>query len=226
MEQKIKVFFIDDDIFLGQVVTVALQAEGYEVIYQTSLAGARESVIESHPDIIILDVEIGDGNGIKAAPELKAIAPDTPILFVSSHIDSKAIEQALDTGAVTYIKKPFEIDELVAYIKRYAVPYIYRISVGALTLDTETHTLLLGSKIIKPLSESEYKLLKLLAAYPNRMVSRELIVKEVWTEDSPSEQSLNNLMSKLRKYLSEDPQLELTTVKNKGYQLTMPVTDD
>lgn len=70
-------FFIDDDIALGHIYTMILQEEGYEVLYQTSLNGAKACIVETHPDMIVLDVEIGNKNGIEAVPELKAIAPNT-----------------------------------------------------------------------------------------------------------------------------------------------------
>lgn len=222
MEQKTKVLFIDDDLFLGQIVVTTLQEKGYEVIYQNSLIAAKSCLAEAHPNIIILDVEIGTTNGIEAAPQLKALAPEIPILFVSSHTDSETAIQALSAGGETYLRKPFDIEELAAYIKRFAKSHNYAISIGALTLNTETRELWdADSKLIKPLSESEYKLLRLLAAYANQTVSREQIEKEVWTNSMPSEQSLNNFISKLRKYLMADSKLELITMQKEGYKLTI-----
>lgn len=220
MDEKIKVLFIDDDLFLGQIITTALQEKGYEVSYQNSLAGAKAALSELHPHILVLDVEIGTSNGIEATPQLKAIAPDIPILFVSSHTESDMAVKAIHAGAVNYLRKPFDVEELVAYIEHFAKPHNYLITIGTLTLNTETRELLdKNGKVIKTLSESEYKLLKLLAAYPNQTVNREQIEKEVWAESAPSEQSLNNFVSKLRKYLAEDPALTLSTMQKEGYKL-------
>lgn len=222
MDKKIRVLFIDDDLFLGQIVTTTLQKKGYEVMYQNSLAGAKSALAESHPDIMILDVEIGTGNGIEAAPQLRAIAPDIPILFVSSHTDSDTVIQAISAGAVNYLRKPFDIEELAVYIGRFAAPHNYLIAIGTLTLNTETRELLdKDAKVIKLLSESEYKLLKLLAGYPNETVSREQMGKEIWTENIPSEQSLNNFISKLRKYLVADTTLKLVSTQKEGYKLAI-----
>lgn len=222
MDKKIKVLFIDDDLLLGYTVTMALHEKGYEVMYQNSLAGAKAALSESHPDIIILDVEIGTGNGIEATPQLKTLAPDTPILFVSSHADSKTAIQAIDAGGVSYLRKPFDVEELAAYIERFAKPHNYLVTISTLVLNTETRELLdKDAKVIKLLSESEYKLLKLLAAYPNETVNRTQIEKEIWTEGASSEQSLNNFISKLRKYLVADPKLELVAVQKEGYKLAI-----
>lgn len=222
MDRKTKVLFIDDDLFLGQIVVTTLQEKAYEVVYQNSLAGAKASLTESHPDIIVLDVEIGTTNGIEAMPQLKAIAPETPVLFVSSHTDSHTAIQALNAGAVNYLRKPFDIEELIAYIERFAVAQTYSIAIGALSLNTETRELTDShADIIKLLSESEYKLLKLLANHLNHTISREQIEKEIWAGRGGSEQSLNNFISKLRKYLAVDSFLELITVQKEGYKLSL-----
>ena len=71
---------------LGNIVTLALEDSGYEVHYQTSLAGIKMVVKEMQPDIMVLDVEIGAMNGIVVVRELKAIVPETPVLIVSSHV--------------------------------------------------------------------------------------------------------------------------------------------
>lgn len=218
--KRIKVLFIDDDTLLGHIVLTDLQEEGYDALYQTSLAGVKACITESHPDIIVLDIEIGDSNGIDIAPELKALAPDTPILFTSSHTDGDTIAKALNVG-VGYIKKPFEMTELRAYLQRYThvSDSLHHISIGSLSLDTETHQLKQGTRVIRQLSDSEYKLLKLLAAYPNQTIGRKQLEQEVWPGGSSNEQSLNNFISKLRKYLSDDKQVELATVQKNGYQL-------
>lgn len=72
MEAKVKILFIDDDITFGRICTIILQEKGYEVFYQTTLNGAKACIAEAHPDIIVLDVEIGNQNGIEVAPEINS----------------------------------------------------------------------------------------------------------------------------------------------------------
>ena len=67
MEAKVKILFIDDDITFGRICTIILQEKGYEVFYQTTLNGAKACIAEAHPDIIVLDVEIGMGTAINPA---------------------------------------------------------------------------------------------------------------------------------------------------------------
>lgn len=219
--EKTKVLFVDDDVALGNVVVLALEEAGYEMHYQTSLVGISQVIKEWNPDIIVLDVEIGCKNGIEMASELKILAPDTPLLFVSSHVDGGHILKALAVGGVAYLKKPFEIEELLAYIIRYAPNFHPAgIVIGQFELNVEERLLIKEGQSAHKLTTFECKLLKLLALNLNTVVTREQIEQELWEGTSGSEQSLNNYIAKLRKYLSEDKQLELLTIPKVGYKLS------
>ncbi len=219
---KTKVLFVDDDLALGSIVSLAMEDVGYEVHYQTSLAGIRTVMAELQPDIVVLDVEIGAGNGIDAIPELKQVAPEVPVLVVSSHVESVNVVKALEVGAVSYLKKPFEVAELLAYIQRFAHPGRPKgIEIGMFCLKADENLLLKGDEKARKLSLLESKLLKMLAQNLNRVVTREQIEQELWgkyTTES-SGQSLNNYIARLRKYLAEDRRIELATVPKVGYRL-------
>lgn len=220
---KIKVLFVDDDVALGNIVTLALEEAGCEVHYQTSLAGIKNVVKEVCPDIIVLDVEIGSTNGIEVIPVLKLIAPKTPVLIVSSHGESENVMKALEAGAVSYLKKPFEIVELLAYIHRFATPSpAGGVKIGMFRLRVEENLLMKGDEVVRKLSLFECKMLKLLVLNLNETVTREQMQQELWGESATesSEQSLNNYIVKLRKYLSEDERLNLVTQPKVGYKLS------
>ena len=116
------------------------------------------------------------------------------------------VTQALDAGGIAYLKKPFEIDELVAYIKRHTNTSSHAsfLQIGQLTLYTQDYILMKGEQIVKRLTLSEGKLLTLLANHPDETISRQEMEQELWEDGYTNEQSLNNFMAKLRKYLSED----------------------
>lgn len=109
MMSKAKVLFIDDDVMLGNIVTMALTEEGYAVHQQNSLTGIKAVVNEFRPAIIVMDVEIGVEDGIDVMPELYAVSPEIPIIVISSHTESNELIRALRNGAIAYLKKPFEI---------------------------------------------------------------------------------------------------------------------
>lgn len=220
MMEKIKILFVDDDVALGNVVAVALNEAGYETYYHSSLAAIHSVIQELTPDMIILDVEIGKKNGIDAMPELKRIAPEIPVLFVSSHIESSVVAQALQAGGIVYIKKPFEIEELLAYIDRHTtVSRRKGIEIGKFMLCVEENVLMEDEEVIKQLSSFECKLLRILALHVNQVVSRQQIEQELWQGNCGNEHSLNNYIAKIRKYLASDAQLELTILPKIGYKL-------
>lgn len=224
---KIRVLFVDDDMSLGSIVTLALEDAGCEVHYQTSLAGIKAVVKELQPDIMVLDVEIGTKNGIEVIPEVRLAAPGTPVMIVSSHVESGNVAKALEAGAVTYLKKPFEIVELLAYIRRFVKPFRAKgLGIGMFHFNAEEHLLMKGEEVAKKLSVLEYKLLKMLVLNINDIVTRKEIGQELWGEyvTESCEQSLNNYISKLRKYLAEDNTLELVTVSRVGYKLAAIVS--
>ena len=222
--EKTKVLFVDDDVALGNVVVLALEDAGYEIHYQTSLVGISQVVKEWNPDVIVFDVEIGCKNGIEMASEIKMLAPDTPLLFVSSHVDVENISKALSVGGSAYLKKPFEIEELLAYIIRYAPNFHPEgIVIGQFELDVEGRILMKKGQEVHKLTVFECKLLKLLIQNINTSVSREQIEQELWGEAEGNEQSLNNYIAKLRKYLSDDSRIDLITLPKFGYKLACEV---
>lgn len=170
----IKVLLVDDDVMLSSIITAALKDEGYEVHYQSSLTGITTILNEFKPDIMVLDVEIGTSDSIDNASELKMAAPGTPILYISSHTESHEVARALKSGAVAYLKKPFSVEELIAYVDRHAHPVSNAIiKIGSLELDIQTRTLYQASKELKRLSKLEFSLLKLLYSHKGEIVSYE-----------------------------------------------------
>lgn len=218
---KARVLFIDDDIMLGNIVVMALTDEGYVVHQQNSLTGIKAVVSEFRPAIIVMDVEIGAEDGIDVIPELYTVSSNIPIIIISSHIESHEVARALRNGAAIYLKKPFETEELIAYIERYANAaqnLISKIKIASLELDVQNHILYQGSEKLKRLSKMEFALLLLLNEHQGEIVSHDEISK-LWEEAVVDNHSIYNLVGKLRKILSVDARIELATVGKDGYIL-------
>ena len=129
----------------------------------------------------------------------------------------------MEAGAVNFLRKPFEIVELLAYINRFVKPFCAKgLGIGMFHIKAEENLLMKGDEVKRKLSLFEGKLLKLLILNLNQVVTRELIEQELWggIVTASSEQSLNNYISKLRKYLAEDKRLVLATIPQVGYKLS------
>ena len=186
MEKK-RILFIDDDVTLGTIVTLALNEAGYETHYQTSLTAITSVIHELNPHLLLLDVEIGKDDGIDKALQLKALAPDIPVLFVSSHVESAEVVRALRAGAVAYLKKPFELEDLLAYVQRYTSDTFAEIRIGHFTLNPKERLLTTETGEARTLSLSECKLLSLLASHRNEVVTRAEIEDVLWQGEAANE---------------------------------------
>lgn len=220
----IKVLLVDDDVMLSSIITAVLKDEGYEVHYQSSLTGITTILNEFKPDIMVLDVEIGTSDSIDNASELKIGSSwYSHFYYISSHTESHEVARALKSGAVAYLKKPFSVEELIAYVDRHAHPVSNAIiKIGSLELDIQTRTLYQASKELKRLSKLEFSLLKLLYSHKGEIVSYEKI-EELWEDAIMNEHSLYNYIVKLRKVLAADPNISISTIGGNGYMLLAPM---
>lgn len=219
---KKKVLLIDDDFALCCVLILALQEAGCKVHYQTSVIGALSVVQSLQPDIIILDVEVGEKNGIDTFEALKPVISQIPVLFISSHTDAEYVKRAINAGGVAYLKKPFSPDELIAYVNRFTnsekettIPF------GHSSINWNTRALITPEDRHIRLTPLETRLLKLLLSNLNEVVLREQLEGALPEEGSSvsAGQTLNNYIARLRKYLDADTSITIKTIPRRGYQL-------
>lgn len=219
MDNKIKVLFIDDDMLLGATIHDALEEKGYEVEYLPSLMVAEEIVHKWGPDCIIIDIDINGKDGINAIPALHLGIHDVPVIVVSSHTECEERIRALENGAVSFVRKPLEIEEIAAYINRFCQQKMQNvIELSSLKLNLDTYMLYKGTEEIKTLSKQEYVLLNILYKGLNKRVSQESIKRELWKDANVDDHALYNLIIRLRKILNVDSTLSISNVKG-GYIL-------
>lgn len=220
----IKVLIVDDDAVLGATLTLGLENLGMQPIYQTSLAGLQAVVESSHPDIILLDIEVGDNNSIEQMQQIKLYAPHTPVIFMTSHVDAGYLPKAFGEGAVAFLKKPFEIDELAAYIQRFAhgdqtQDVASMINMGKYSLSINSRDLSFDKKIECRLTAKQFQVLKLLLKNSGDNITRQQLRKELWPDGNASDASLDNYISQLRKIFAKDERIQIVTIPKIGFRL-------
>lgn len=231
MRQK-KVLIIDDDLTVGAILNHVLTDSGYHVHYQTSLIGLQEVLSTLLPDVIILDVEIGNSNGIDFLATIKSLVGNTPVIFISSHSNSEFKIRAIKGGGIAYLVKPINNEELLAYVENFTNTYIKSVEVisfGRWTLSPENRALTYNRRVSVRLSKKEFALMRLLAANSSRVVLRSEILSELYDDDSARvfmDLSVNNFISSLRRHLSIDLSIEIRTVTKVGYKLFMRKSHD
>lgn len=120
MEDKQKVIFIEDDPNLGLIIVLALQSKGYEVCYANTLSGIQDMIEKDCPNILLLDLEVGNQNALDYLPFIRSKHPSLPVLIASSHNEGEEITRCYEAGANHYTKKPYDIQEFAQIIgKRY-----------------------------------------------------------------------------------------------------------
>lgn len=222
MEDKQKVIFIEDDLNLAQIIVLALQSKGYEVCYANTLSGIQDMIEKERPNVLLLDLEVGNQNALDQLPFIRSKHPSLPILIASSHNEGEEITRCYEAGANHYTKKPYDIQEMDFLIQRFCkktCPISNSISIGDYQLEISTHKLSYKQEPSKTLSPKDFKLLYLLSKQFNQPVSREKLFQEIW-DGQEAHDSLNNSISRLRKLLEKDTTLSIDAVKGTGYILS------
>ena len=162
-----KLIYIEDDQILGNLITQALVDYGFEIDFRTTLNGLQESLASMLPDLLILDIEVNNQSCLDILPAIRSQYPQLPIIIASSHTNGAKIIRSYDAGADHYIKKPYDVTELVFQIQNL-------------------------------LQQSEKQLPAIWKIGTYQVDTRKQLLEEIWGNDS-SEESLNNIISQLRK---------------------------
>lgn len=223
-----KVLIADDDAQLVRALAVTLAARGYDVVTARDGRAAIDSVITERPDLVLLDLGMPRLDGIGVLEGVRAWS-QVPVLVLSGRTDSSDKVDALDAGADDYVTKPFQMDELLARLRALGRRRIVAseetptITIGALVVD-------LVAKQVTPedgpairLTPTEWRLLEVLVTNPDRLLTREMLLTEVWGPTHGNDSGYLRLyMAQLRRKLEPDPSHPryLVTESGMGYRFT------
>ena len=229
MEENLKILLCEDDENLGMLLREYLQAKGYEaVLCPDGEAGYREFQ-KTKFDICVLDVMMPKKDGFSLAQDIRQQNAELPIIFLTAKTLKEDILEGFKIGADDYITKPFSMEELVMRIeailrrvkgKKTRENTIYHI--GRFTFDTQKQLLSSGDKQTK-LTTKENELLALLCAHANEILQRDYALKTIWIDDNYfNARSMDVYITKLRKHLKDDDQIEIINIHGRGYKLITP----
>ncbi len=225
---KAKILLVEDDPGLGFVIQDNLKENGYTVhLCRDGKEGLMQ--FNSQPyDLCILDVMMPKKDGFELAQDIRKLNTDVPIIFLTAKAMVEDKVKGFKAGADDYITKPFSNEEfllrLEAILKRTSgaekmdeAPKTF--TVGTYTFDPDNFLLQSGA-YSKTLTRKEAGILKLLCERRNQVIERELITNLVWGDDNYFVgRSLDVFITKLRKYLSEDPKVNISNVHGVGFKL-------
>lgn len=225
-----KILLVEDDPNLGALLLEYLQLKGN---YEVSLCGDGEEalkVFHTKPfDLCILDVMMPRKDGFTLARDIRKVNAEIPIIFATAKSMMEDKTEGFGLGGDDYITKPFRIEELLLRIKallkrskadasaRNREETLFRI--GKYEFDYKTQLLRIEGKEQK-ISGKEADLLRLLCLHANELLPREEALLNIWNTDNYfTGRSMDVFLSKLRKYLKDDPAVEILNVHGKGYRL-------
>jgi DNA-binding response OmpR family regulator len=222
-----KILLVEDDPSLGFVIKDNLTLKGFNVTLCKDGEEGENAFTAQPFDICILDVMLPKKDGFTVAKSIRAKDKSVPILFLTAKSMMEDKLAGFQTGADDYITKPFSLDELICRIEvflRRSQPAVESnghsvYTVGGFSFDPSNLTLKHKSTE-KTLTQKEAEVLKLLYQNRDRVLKREEILKEVWGDDDYfMGRSMDVFISKLRKYLKEDPSIQIVNYHGVGFRL-------
>ena len=225
---KQKILLLEDDPNLGFVLQEHLESNGFTVTLITNGEDGLEESGRKRFDLCLVDVMMPRKDGFMFTREFRQKDPDTPIIFLTAKSLKEDRVQGFKVGGDDYVTKPFSMEELLlrigAVLKRSRKSGLPGGSstIGKYEFDSDKQVLAKGSKKQK-LTAKESQLLQILSVHRNAVVQRSEILKSVWGDDSYfNGRSLDVFVSKLRKHLAGDSDLEIKSIHGKGFKLISP----
>lgn len=226
-KMKNKILLVEDELDMSLIVADTLCAEGYDVATAADGALGLNKFITEGADLVIADVMMPKMDGFEMARLIRRKSVDIPIIFLTAKSGIDDVEKGFDLGANDYLRKPFELRELIARVKallrsttQFSVP-VYQI--GRYTFDPTTQKLIIGNHEIE-LSNIEARLLELLAANIGRTVDASAMMTAIWQRDEPSNRnSMHGYIHKLRQALRLDSNIAIVNQRAYGYMLTVAI---
>lgn len=224
---KTRILLAEDDENLGSLLKEYLNIKGYETELYPDGNKAFKGFIKEHYDLCILDIMMPEKDGFTVAKEIRLINSDIPIIFLTAKSHKEDVLEGFTIGADDYITKPFSMEELLSRIEailrrtKHGLDDDSRdvFQLGNYVFETKKQLLTHGTKVQK-LTTKESELLKLLCTNKNRVLERNFALRTIWIDDNYfNARSMDVYITKLRKYLKEEPSIEIINVHGKGYKL-------
>lgn len=230
MKNNNKILLVEDDESLGYLLTEYLKMKNFDIVWKKNGVSALETLNIDYFDLIILDIMMPDMDGFTLASKIKQQFTDTPFIFLTSRSLKIDVLKGFSLGAVDYLKKPIDEEELVVRLntllntlstkKLSSNSHQTKFILGDFIYNKDTLQLVYKDDIIQKLTFRENKLLYLLVLKQNELCTHKEILTNIWGKnDFFSRKSLNVFISRLRKYLAKDSSIKIENIHNLGFIL-------
>ncbi|AQS95002.1 DNA-binding response regulator [Polaribacter sp. BM10] len=221
---NIKVLLAEDEASLGMIVKESLESRNFKVFHAENGKIALENYQKEKPDILVLDVMMPIKDGFTLAKEIRAENKHIPIIFLTAKSQTSDVLEGFNNGGNDYLKKPFSMEELIVRIKAL---------LNRIQLKTDTENIKIGNYLFnltkqtltfseeeQQLTHREAQLLFYLFEKKNEVLDRTFILNKLWgNDDFFNARSMDVFISKLRKKLKKDENIQIINVRGFGYKL-------
>lgn len=221
LETMEQILIVEDDRGLSQGLCKALQAENRKIITCQDLKSAREQLLLGSVSLILLDINLPDGNGLAFLEEIKAKTEATPVILLTANDTDLDIVEGLESGADDYVTKPFSLAVLRARVntqlrKKMTSSESSRIQIDHFCFDFGAMVFYVGDTKIE-LSKTEQKLLHILVENRGQVMSRGNLLDRIWTDEAEfvDENALSVTVKRLRDKLGAQEYIK--TIYGIGY---------
>jgi len=224
-----KILLVEDDESLGYLLSEYLKIKDFDIQWVKDGKSAIEIAERDFFDLMILDVMMPEMDGFTLAKELKKDFPETPFIFLTSRSMKIDVLKGFSLGAVDYLKKPIDEEELVVRLntllatlsgskKKEGKELLNQYTLGDYIFNVGNQEVVYKDGEVHKLTLRENKLLQLLVNKENELCTHKEILHSLWGQnDFFVKKSLNVFISHLRKHLSKDPNIKIENLHNQGF---------
>lgn len=221
------ILIVEDDKLLNKTLTYNLASDDYKITSVQNVREATDALKAKEYDLVLLDINLPDGNGYQLCKQIKPEYPHTIVIFLTANDEERAQMKGYELGAVDYITKPFSVQALQRKIKamfrmlEHHLPQKDIYDDGRLLLDFSGQTAILNNKEIT-LSAMEFKMLNLFRNNPKQVLTRQQLLEKLWDVDEKyvDEHTLTTSVSRIRSKIERDGITYIKTIYGMGYLWT------
>ena len=227
--EQVKILLAEDDANLGLLLKEYLVAKSYNTTLCEDGDKAYDEFLKNPYDLCIFDIMMPHRDGFTLAKDIRLINSEIPIIFLTAKSMKEDVLEGFKLGADDYMTKPFSMEELLVRIeavlrrtsgvKNENIQEEFKL--GRFLFDSKKQFLKDGDVSVK-LTTKESELLKLLCNNVNKVLERNLALRTIWSDDNYfNARSMDVYITKLRKHLKPEPDIEIINVHGRGYKLIM-----
>ena len=226
-----KILLIEDEWQLGQIVKDSLEMRGFDMLYAADGKEGLRLYQQNKPDVVVLDIMMPNMDGFSVTTEIRKQDKLTPIIFLTAKSQTADVVKGFELGGNDYLKKPFSMDELIVRIKALlqrsgeqpaaaaAADSQDVVMIGQYAFNYIKQTLTRNGQPVF-LSHREAEILRRLYDNKNQVMERKTVLLDLWGDDSFfNARSMDVFITKLRRYLKEDPRVQIVNIRGVGYKL-------